>query len=125
MDFIGHVRDRVMPQPGYVVLAQHEALDLPRRGLRQFRHHLHPPRVFVRRQPCPAVPHQIRLEPFRHVVDRLFGTIQASGLISPSASSRPMTAASSTSGCSISAASISAGEHQMPPTFSMSPLRPL
>ena len=48
----------------------------------------------------------------------------AAGLISSSESGRPTMAASSTLGCSMRRLSISTGEHQMPPTFNISSLRP-
>ena len=52
------------------------------------------------------------------------GTRKATVCSSPLASRAPTTAASSTSGCSISTASTSAGETQIPPALIMSLLRP-
>src|SRR5437588_624224 len=51
-------------------------------------------------------------------------TTTACGRVSPSPSGTPTTPASSTPGCSTSAASISAGETHMPATLSMSSERP-
>src|SRR5262249_31707056 len=53
-----------------------------------------------------------------------WSTTKACGLTSPSASSWPTTAASSTAGCAISAASTSTGETHWPLTLSMSSERP-
>ena len=50
--------------------------------------------------------------------------MKAFGLISPSASCLPMTAASSTASCEVSAASTSNGDTHMPETLNMSSVRP-
>jgi len=52
------------------------------------------------------------------------GTANATTVSRPSSSRDPTTATSSTSGCSITTASTSAGETQMPPALIMSLLRP-
>ena len=51
-------------------------------------------------------------------------TTNATVISSPAPSREPTTAASSTSGCSISTASTSAGDTQIPPALIMSLLRP-
>ncbi len=54
----------------------------------------------------------------------LRATTKATVISSPAASRAPTTAASSTSGCSMSTLSTSAGDTQMPPALIMSLLRP-
>ena len=100
-----------------------EALQLASRGLRQFADKLDVARKLVRSQACF---HELLQFMTQSIVarQRILQNDKRLRLTNPFSSALAITAASSTAGCAISAASTSTGETQMPLTFSISSLRP-
>ena len=113
---------------GPILLPQQEALDFSGRGFRQFSDEVDPTRIFVRGKAALAeLASARRLSGGASVVARSFRMTKASGLIRPSCIERGRRRRPRRTSRVLDQAldSISNGEHQMPPTFNMSSLRPL
>ena len=108
---------------GRNLLLQRSTIDLPAIVLGQVVSELDPPRVLVDGQPPLHVIFQFVLE--SALAEKPHSaTTNALGLMSFCSSVAPITAHSRTASCSTRQFSISVGDTKMPPTFSISSVRP-